>query len=270
MKRILFAMLLMPTFGLAQNNAKFHHLLSQDIITSAGFQLSAKTSHYTKDGVIIEDSKTMYIGDDVVRKCVLATDGKGGISVDFWQITDNINAGSPDIVNKNTSTLLFVLKDGRGKVGDPTKVINVPFRTWTWSIGTTPVRYRFATDSSVSTVSAALSLSFSFGRTFGFSNITSRGMNNYSITPALFVGILSADLKKETVKTPLGWEAKKKASQTNPAFSYGVSVTGARNNLGLVLSLGFDYMVGNNNKLWSYQGKPWIGLGINTSLGILK
>lgn len=262
--------MLLSTLCFGQNNAKFHHKLSQDIIDSAGFILRGKTSHFTKDSILIDDFKKMYIGSGRVRSCILSLDGKGGIAVDFWRIVDSLNDNIDTIVNRKTKTLSFVLTDGRKSIGQATKVIRVPFSAWTWSVGTTPVRYRFKTDSSFSTISTALSISISYGYTFGRSKITSRAINNKSITIAPFIGLVSADLKKETVTIPKTWDAAKTTTQTNVVFSYGISTTFARNNLGIVVSIGLDHMMGSNANKWSYQDKPWIGLGINTNLGILK
>jgi hypothetical protein len=271
MKRIFtFYFLILSVLSFGQNNSKFHHKLSQKRIDDAGFILRSKTSHYTKDSITVDDLKKMYIGKGIVRSCILTTDGKGGIAVDFWRIKDSINDKIDTIVNRDTKTLNFTLTDGRKKIGDPTKVLKVPFRAWTWSVGTTPVRYRLKTDSSNATVSTALSISISYGRTWGKSIITSRAINNKSVTLAPFLGLVSADLKKETVTNPKTWEANKTTTQTNVAFSYGVGVTLARNNLGLVISVGYDHLMGDKSEFWSYQDLPWIGLGINTNLGILK
>jgi hypothetical protein len=133
-----------------------------------------------------------------------------------------------------------------------------------------PMRIRAKTDSSNSTVSATLSLSLGFGYTFGWSKITGRSMNNYSVTLAPFLGLSSAELKKETVKTPKIWDANKTFTRFNPAISYGFSATFARNNFGFVISGGFDHAFGEMADQWSYQNKFWVGLGVNTNLGILK
>jgi len=269
-KLITISFVFLSTLCFGQNSSKFHHKLSQEIIDSAGFILRGKTSHFTKDSISIDDFKKMYVGKGLVRSCILSLDGKGGIAIDFWRIVDSLNDNVDTIVNRKTKTLSFVLTDSRKNIGQATKVIKVPFSALTWSVGTTPVRYRFKTDSSLSTVSTALSISISYGYTFGKSTITSRAINNKSITIAPFIGLVSADLKKETVTTPKIWDAAKTTTQTNVAFSYGLSTSFARNNLGLVVSLGFDHMLGSMSEFWSYQDKPWIGLGINTNLGILK
>src|SRR5690606_29465646 len=103
---------------------------------------------------------------------------------------------------------------------------------WTWGVGTTPFRYRPKADSSAATISAALSVSVSFGPTFGWSTISPRAIINWSITPSAFVGVSSADLKKSTVKSPSTWTT----DRTNVALNYGISAIIARNNFGFVIS----------------------------------
>jgi hypothetical protein len=41
-----------------------------------------------------------------------------------------------------------------------------------------------------------------------------------------------------------------------------------RNNLGLSISAGYEYAIGPYSKGWIYQGRPWVGIGIITSLGM--
>ena len=91
----------------------------------------------------------------------------------------------------------FTLTDNRKTLGETTRVLKIPFNAWTFSVGTTPMRFRAKTDSSSSTVSATLSLSLGFGYTFGCSQITGRSINNYSVTVAPFIGLATAELKKE-------------------------------------------------------------------------
>jgi hypothetical protein len=267
-----------------QNQAKFHHILTQSKINTSGYELQRK--YISKDTLIIKKA----ISGDTLRalsiidlpqkqimtiseplKCVITLE-KGTPTIDIWQITKRSkknDANSIDsLTNFNAST--FILTDKRKKLGDSTKPIRIPFRAWSWSIGTTPLRLRQKTDSSNSTVSSALGLSISFGRTWGKTTFTSRSSIHNSFTFAPFIGVSTAELKKETVKTPKIWDNKKYYTQTNLAVSYGISGTFARNNLGLVISAGFDTAIGNKCDDWSYQNKPWIGLGINANLGILK
>jgi hypothetical protein len=276
--------LFMSTAAIGQQQSGFHHLLTQKILDNAGFVLQRKFT--VKDTVLIQkivgvdtfksviivdkpSKEIMIVGETL--KCIIALE-KTTPTLDIRQITRNTANLTSSTINSNTdyANSTFVLTDNRKKLGDSTKVLKVPFRAWTWSIGTTPVRFRGKTDSSTATVSTTLGLSISFGRTWGRTKFTSRTAINRSFTLAPFVGISTAELKKETVKTPKSWENNKTYTQTNATISYGLSGTIARNNFGLVFSLGFDNAIGSKSELWSYQNKLWFGVGINTNLGILK
>lgn len=125
-------------------------------------------------------------------------------------------------VNSATAATKFTLTDNRNGLGAKTRVLKIPFNAFTFSVGTTPMRFRAKTDSSSSTVSATLNLSLGFGYTFGRSYITGRSINNYSVTIAPFIGLATAELKKETVKTPKIWDNNKTYTRINPALSYGL------------------------------------------------
>src|SRR5688572_2461231 len=144
MKFQLLMLTLIASFSsFAQNAMKFHHKLSQEKINNAGFELRTNNSA----------NQLMTIGGTEKLKCVIATDGKGTITVDFWSILNttkhkDIYAGSATIVNSATTTTKFILSDNRISLGMPLRVLNVPFNAWTFSIGTTPMRFRSSTDSS--------------------------------------------------------------------------------------------------------------------------
>lgn len=249
----------------AQNSLRFHHNLWQGRLDDRYFELR------TNDVA----STLMTIGGTQKLKCLITTDGKGLIAVDFWQIEHTAKHPDPyrgraTIVNSSTQTTKFALTDKRSSLGLPTRVLKAPFRAVLFSVGTTPLRIRPKADSSMSTVSSALSLSLSGGYTWGYSMITGRAMTSYSVTLGPFIGVSTAELKKETVTTPKIWENSKTTTRVLPAFSYGLNVTFARNNFGLVVSGGLDAALGDMADSWSYQNKPWVGLGVNTSLGLLK
>lgn len=265
---LIFILTLISNAALSQNAMKFHHKLSQSILDRDGFEIRSN------DG----KDKLMKIGSKRL-KCVVTSDGKGTITADFWQILDTPQATRPDIfknsdtfLNSKTSTTKFILTDNRRSLGEATLVLKrVPFSAWTFSIGTTPLRFRAKTDSSNSTVSSSLGLSLAFfNYTFGHSYITSRSANHYSLTVGPFIGISTAELKKETVTIPKIWENGKMVARINPALSYGLNVAFARNNFGFVVSGGIDHALGDMADSWSYQDKFWWGLGVNTNLGILK
>lgn len=238
-----------------QNRSKFHHKIKKSYIDNGYLKLVYKD----KAGNI----KNVTVCSDEL-KGIISLD-KGVPVIDFWSITNDEFSDDPNCISNDTELGRFEIDlSTRNKVGDPTKYIIVPFRAWTWGVGTNPFRFRPKSDSSFSTVSSSLSVSINYGRTFGWSTISPRAMNNYSITFGPFIGLSSIDLKKSTVENPSSW----KTDRTNVAFTYGINTIFARNNFGIVLSLGFDNNFGENAKQWSYQNKPWFGIGINTSIGL--
>ncbi|MBX9889456.1 MAG: hypothetical protein K2Y30_16165 [Flavobacteriaceae bacterium] len=252
---LLLLSLFVATSTLAQNRSKFYHKIKKSDIESGYLKLVYKD----KNGNVKDISPcSEYL------KGIIALD-KGVPVIDFWSFINDNNSDISKCISNNTELGKFEIDlTPRKKVGDPTKFIVIPFRAWTWGIGTTPFRFRPKTESSFSTISSSLGVSLNYGRTFGWSTISPRAINNFSITVGPFVGMSSVDLKKSTVKSPTTWTT----DRINAAFTYGINSIFARNNFGLVLSLGFDNNFGENSKVWSYQNKPWFGLGINTSLGM--
>ena len=253
----LFFLLFFTLNSHSQNRSKFYHKIKNSDIESGYLKLIYKEGATEKKLKIC----SKYL------KGIISLD-KGIPVVDFWTITsDNQYSDSNCITNQTpiqNGGRFEIDLDTRKKIGEPTKTIKVPFRAWTWGVGTTPFRFRPKNDYSASTISSSLGVSINYGRTFGYSRINNRALNNYSITLGPFIGLTSADLKKSTVKDPSIWTI----DRTNVALSYGVNAIIARNNFGLVLSLGFDYNFGTDSNKWSYQNKPWVGIGINTGLGI--
>lgn len=256
MKTIFFLSLsILITSGvLSQNRSKFHHIIKKTKVDNNYLPLIYKDKNGKVQTVTI-CSKQL--------KGVITLD-KGVPVIDFWAITDANFATNPNCISKNTELGRFEIDLSRDNVGSPTRYIKVPFRAWTFGIGTTPFRFRPKTDSSFSTVSSNLGISFSYGKTWGYSKISPRAITNFSLTAGPFIGLSSVDLKKSTVNNPSSW----KTDRTNVALSYGINAVFARNNLGFVISVGFDNNFGQDSKKWSYQNKPWFGLGINTNLGI--
>ncbi len=249
-----------------QNRAKFKHRLSQNAITNAGFVL--------RDGV----GSPLIIGGNNRLKCVIKLNSSGVILVDFWRIdpaTDPF-AGQAGIVNSSTPfnlTTLPTLSDGRTTIGQPTRVLKVPFNCLTFGVATIPFRLRgsqtiSSTEKSKTTVTSPRpDIAFTGGWTVGKSTITSRSIINYSSTFGAFLGLSSAEIKSGAVSSTSVLYGTSK-SQNNPALSYGASITLARNNLGLVLALGFDNSFGEFSNDWIYQNKPWLGVGLSANLGL--
>ncbi|WP_064198653.1 MULTISPECIES: hypothetical protein [Emticicia] len=247
-------LLLLVNSLFGQNRSNFHHIIKKAHIESHYLPLVYKDKNGKVQNVTVCSPKL----DGII------TLDKGVPVIDFWAIIDSEHADKPNCISKNTELGRFELDLSRKTVGDPTKYVIVPFTAWTFGVGTTPFRYRPKADSSSSTVSSNLGLSISYGKTWGVSKISPRSITNLSFTIGPFLGLSSVDLKKSTVKNPSTW----KTDRTNVAFSYGINAIVARNNLGLVFSLGFDKNLGQDSNKWSYQNKPWFGLGINTNLGI--
>ncbi|SHF27708.1 hypothetical protein SAMN05444377_1066 [Flavobacterium fontis] len=243
------------TTTFAQNRSNFYHKIKKEDIDSGYLKLIYRD----KSGA----SKDISVCGKYLKGII--TLDKGVPVIDFWSITDDKYSSQANCISNNTELGRFEIDlTPRNKVGDPTNYIVVPFRAWTWGVGATPFRYRPKTEASFSTISTSLGVTINYGRTFGWSTISPRAINNFSITVGPFIGLSSVDLKKSTVKSPTTWTT----DRTNAAFTYGINSIFARNNFGLVLSLGFDNNFGENSKEWSYQNRPWFGIGINTSLGI--
>ncbi len=213
-------------------------------------------------------------------KCNVSTGAKG-ITVDFWPISDDIASGTvvrsafPNEISGNTpinsQSYFMIPLCERKYIGDPNTYVKIGFRSWAMGVGAIGFRYRAKQDTVnngnvSSTVSSGISLNYNFGYALGYSKINAKRMTNYSVVFGGFVGLTSATLNKTAVKNPTIWS--KNWDRTNPAISYGANVILSRNNFGFVFSVGFDSNIGFGADEWVYQHKPWIGIGINTSLGI--
>ncbi len=238
-----------------QGRFKIHHIIKKSAIESGYLPLIYKDKENKVQPVSICSDK-LY---GIVRI------NQGIPVVDFWPITDDDYADSPHCISKNTELGRFEIDLSRKKVGNPVKHIKVPFSGWIFGIGTTPFRLRPKTKSFPSAVSSQIGINVSYGKYIGYSRVSEGAITNYGVIIGPFVGITGVRLEKSTVVNPGTWVA----DRTNSAFTYGVNVALTRNNLGIVLSLGYDYNFGNDAKDWGYQNKPWIGIGINTYLGVL-
>ena len=238
----------------SQNRSRFYHIIKRSMIESGYLSLVYKDTSGSIGNVSLCSER---------RRAIITLE-RGVPVLDFWQIVDNDYVDSASCLSKETQLGRFEIDLSRPTVGHPTRFVVVPFRAWTWGVGTTPFRYRPKADSSFATISTSLGVSINFGRTFGWSTISPRTINNFSITLGPFVGISSVDLKRSTVKKPHEWQQ----DRTNVAVSYGLNASFARNNFGVVLSIGLDNNFGEDSNEWSYQNRPWFGIGVNTGLGI--
>jgi hypothetical protein len=174
------------------------------------------------------------------------------------------SSNSLDVVRNTTVPL--ELKDGRTTISDPTWVLRVPYRHKTISLNSIPIRYRGRrvladTVFAYGTVSPSFSLALSYGQTYGYSVITTRGKIDRSLTVSVFAGPSSAEFKKATVKKPD--EVKK--DRTGLVLSYGVSLVAAQNGFGFLIAVGADKALGKYGDIWVYNNKLWLGFGISAS-----
>jgi hypothetical protein len=159
------------------------------------------------------------------------------------------------------------LRNSRKHFADRAPALTIPFHSISINVLAAPVRYRFST----STVSGARmaggicgspNFGLSIGYTTGASRFSMGRETSYALTvgPLLAVGV--AELKKESVVAPESWTN----NLTLPSLSYGVSAIFSRNAVGLMVSFGWDKAMGNSAGQWIYNNKPWIGVGISTTI----
>lgn len=188
------------------------------------------------------------------------------LNIDPWAIDDSDCAGTAGIINKTTDNDLSISLPARPYVGDRTIWIRLPYQSFIVGINSTVVKYRPAvkdtTGSRVSGIfSAGASLGFSLGYSFGWTKFTHRAANSTSVTPSLALGFSSQSLKDQPLRKKFEGPIVGKLI-TSPSLN----VTIARNDIGLILSYGMDFMSGSEGKSWAYQGKGYFGLGVAAGL----
>jgi hypothetical protein len=241
------------SFG--QGRFKTHHIIKKLAVESGYLPLIYKDKENKLQPVSICSDK-LY---GIIRI------SEGVPVVDFWPIFNDDNANNPDCISKNTELGRFEIDLSRKKVGDPVRFVKVPFSGWIFGIGTTPFRFRPETKSFSSTVSSQIGINATYGKYVGYSRVSESAITNYGLIIGPFAGITEVRLEKGTVvENPDTWVA----DRTNAAFTYGLNIALTRNNLGVVFSFGFDHNFGTDSKDWAYQNKPWIGIGVNTYLGV--
>lgn len=170
-------------------------------------------------------------------------------------------------ISNNTPLGRFEIDVRKRRIGEPHRWARIPFRAINWNASLTLYKVRFAQSSHpVYAVSdpASMLVSVVYGYTFGSTKINHESITHYYATLGPFVGITSASINSDTVTDPLLLSSE----QSNVAFAYGVCAVLGRNNFGFSISLGFDVSIGKNSSLWIYQNKPWLGIGVSTSLGM--
>jgi hypothetical protein len=238
-----------------QGRFKTHHIIKKSAVESGYLPLIYKDKENKLQPVSICSDK-LY---GAIRI------SQGVPVVDFWPISDDDHAHNPHCISKNTELGRFEIDLSREKVGDPVRSVKVPFSGWIFGIGTTPFRFRPKTKSFSSAVSSQIGINISYGKYIGYSRVSESAITNYGLIIGPFAGITEVRLEKSTVTDPDSWIE----DRTNAAMTYGLNIALTRNNLGIVISLGYDHNFGSNSKDWAYQNKPWIGIGVNTYLGVL-
>jgi hypothetical protein len=235
----------------AQNRAGFHHIIRKS-------QFDSLTYRNTKTG----ETKRLALTSDKVG--VVSLD-KGIAIVDLWSITGNPGETSDATINNQTKLGDWRLEIDltRKSLGEPTKLVKIPYEAWAFGIGTIPLRLRPPRNGLSAATSSQLTFVGNYNYVTGNSYITHRAINNYSISYGVFLGLATADIKKNTLKDANLYTT----DRTNIAATGGVNVILSRNNLGLVISVGLDKGFGKQSGEWIYQMQPWLGLGIQTSLG---
>jgi hypothetical protein len=88
-----------------------------------------------------------------------------------------------------------------------------------------------------------------------------RNLNQFSLTPGIFLGTGAVDLKKSNTRNPIiKFERKAAILSTGGFIMFGY------NNINLGYSFGFDYATGTGKNSWLYQGKMWQGITIGIDI----
>jgi hypothetical protein len=134
---------------------------------------------------------------------------------------------------------------------------------------TIPVKVRFATSGYPYEAEASINLAIAFGWKFThtvYRNFYHRktGLfvssvnNHYSITPGLFVGPSIVELTSQNSLSSY--------DRNVLSLAYGAMLVFGLNRLNIGIALGLDDALGNDDKNWIYQGKPWLGATISFDL----
>ena len=131
---------------------------------------------------------------------------------------------------------------------------------------TIPLKVRFATGSTPYEAEGSINFGVAAGWKFThhvYQNFYHRksGLfvnsedNHYSVTPGVFIGpgIVELTPQNSTVAE----------DNTVLSFTYGAMLVFGINRLNIGVALGIDNAIGNSDKSWIYQGKPWLGATIS-------
>lgn len=251
----LICLLVVPAKAQAQTIS--HYRISQRQFDRYGYQLYVKGT----DSSNTAKEKAYRIGGRI-HGTVSSDNGNITVAVERYN-----RSGKNDSFATVNYTRTIELRKTRKTFGDSRAVINLPYHSFYINVGTMPFQYRLSVKDGEGRkvpgcITSSLSLCMSAGYTMGFSRFTFSGQNDYSLTAGALLGISGIEIKGSTARHPETWAG----DQTTTALSYGVMIIAARNNLGLMISLGMDNVLSSAGKEWIYNNKPWIGLGISTSI----
>jgi hypothetical protein len=228
-------------------------------------------------------TKNHYFGWDKMKANV--TLDKGRLLVDILRPVDTLvfdSTVSPLNSTFDTSrqikskNMLYEIDLLRENIRQPMRVIRLPFTATTWSAGIIAARYRIpkkGTGYPPSFGSAtSVGLVGTIQQTWGYSYFNSKTVTHYTVSLGGVVGFSSAEISSSTIKSDPEFKSYKTDVGGNkiflPSTIFGAHLLLGRNNLGLSISAGYEYAIGPYSKGWIYQGRPWVGIGIITSLGM--
>lgn len=247
---------------------------------------SPKIKSLAARGIILKDAKgtPVIICDQANVLKSFVTNTNGILKIDPWAISDpSVNPAAEDtdpclnkagIVNANT---LYPLSidiqrgfDHPGQpvvVGYPTETVWLPYQTWIIGVNTLGVKFRpkvkdyNENEYSVNAITGSINAGITVGYSFGWTCFTHRSTTSWSLTPSFSLGLASATLAKEILKKQIVTTYNPSNFILSPQFGFILG----RNDLGLLVTYGKDYMMGSNSSAWAYQGKHFIGIGLSAS-----
>ena len=234
-----------------------HHIISSDKIYSKGFEIKNFGIDGRKEGKNVVFCKKL-LG--------IISLSSGNLNIDLWEVPKCLKNISNAITDTTKLTVLRIV-DTRPNYGTPSNVLWIPYQSVNIGLNTLPYRYRFSVNKNSQKFDGVgtsnFNLALNVGYTFGWSAITSRVINNYSLTLGIYGGPSTFDLKKNQYID----QTKYVSDQTNPTLTYGFNIIAARNGLGLVLAYGWEEMHSKNAGDWIYNGGAYFAFGVNTRFG---
>jgi hypothetical protein len=260
---LLFALLGMVHTANGQNRAGFQYKLDQACIDKAGWSLAwvAKGKQPIQYQVCSKHLKVLL--------------GPVGyqIPVDVWSFESdqplfNKSGTAPCIdgtLSTNTPDSLLVLQHrARPRLSDPIWNLQLGYSGWVFGASAIAARVRFAFGSTPETGVSGFNFAFFAGRTWGRAYINPRRIIHAGLTVAPFVGVSTTEMRKNVYTDETAWVS----DRTAMTVSYGGNVIISRNQLGLVISYGYESVLGPNSSQWIYNWRPWLGVGVAANLGI--